>query len=327
MFGSVFGQAVNFIDRRFVLNAVLPSLVFWGGLVLLAAQGAGWETASRWWTARAGLEQALLIGGTVAGLLLFSFVAAGRVTSLTRLWEGYWPGGTCSWLAVRRIRRHTDLWDSLNLEKAPDYMRRFYSFPVRKADVLPTRLGNVLRAAEDYPGDEERYGMDAVFYWPRLYLVLPTETRSLVEDHRSALDRMILLASLAVAFPPAALILIAVAHTSWPAWAISTAVALLTGTAAYQGAVSAAVAFGDVVRSCFDNYRRALLEQLGFALPASLETERKLWGALKQQLYQRGTSDPSALVLATREHVPGPGADEQDDLPGQGADLLPDHLP
>lgn len=298
MFGSVFGQAAGFLDRRFVLNVVLPALAFWSGLALLAAQGTGWAATSRWWVARSGFEQTLLVGGAVAGMLLFSFVAATLVTSLTRLWEGYWPGGTTSWLARRRIRHHTGRWDSLDLDDDRDYMRRFYSFPVRKADVLPTRLGNVLRAAEDYPGDDERYGMDAVFYWPRLYLVIPDEIRSLVADHRSGLDRMILLASLAVAFPPASLIVAVVAHASCLTWVVSAAVAVLTGMVAYQGAVSAAVAFGDVIRSCFDNYRRSLLGQLGVRLPDSLEAERKLWGSIKQQLYQRGTDDPSLLKLA-----------------------------
>jgi hypothetical protein len=307
MFGSVFGQTAGFLDRRFVLNIVLPSLAFWGGLAILAAEGAGWATASRWLTARTGFEQALLVGVAVAGLLLFSFVLAGLVTSLTRLWEGYWPGGTGSWLAARRIKRHTSRWDRLDLGDDLGYMRRFYRFPIRKADVLPTRLGNVLRAAEDYPGDDERYGMDAVFYWPRLYLVLPAETRALVEGYRSGLDRMVLLASLAVLFPFAGLIVLALAGTSWLAWAVSAVVALFVGVATYQGAINAAVAFGDVIRSCFDNYRRTLLERLGLPLPASLAAERKLWGALKQQLYQRGTDDPSVLELTADEDMPGIG--------------------
>ena len=81
------------------------------------------------------------------------------------------------------------------------------------------------------------------------------------------------LASLAVVFPFGGLIALALAGTSWLAWVVSAVVALLVGAAAYQGAVSAAVAF-DVIRSCFDNYRRTLLEQLGMPLPVSLEAER-----------------------------------------------------
>ena len=162
MFGTVFGQTANFIDRRFFLNIVLPSLAFWGGLALLAAQGAGWAVASHWWSNRTGFEQALLVGGAVGGLLLFAFLAAGQVTPLTRLWEGYWPGRAASRLAARRGRSHLRRWGRLDLADSGQYMQRFYGYPVRKADVMPTRLGNVLRAAEDYPGDDERYGMDAV---------------------------------------------------------------------------------------------------------------------------------------------------------------------
>jgi hypothetical protein len=303
VFGSLFGQATGFLDKRFVLNVALPALGFWGGLALLAAGGAGWGSAAHWWSARTGFEQTLLVGAAIAGLLLFSYLASGLVTPLTRLWEGYWPGGPDSKLAGWRISRHRGRWNALDLTDDIDYMRRFYGFPVRKADVLPTRLGNVLRAAEDYPGDDERYGMDAVFYWPRLYLVLPSDTRSLAEGYRSGLDRMILLASLAVAFPPAALVVLAFARTSWLAWWIATAVSVLVGMAGYLGAVSAAVAFGDVLRSCFDNYRRTLLAQLGMIPPSTLEEERKLWATLKQQLYQRGSNDPSLLVFTT-----GPGS-------------------
>jgi hypothetical protein len=304
--GSIFSQATGFLDKRFVLNVVLPALGFWGGLALLAAGGAGWASAAHWWSARTGFEQALVVGAAVAALLVFSFVASGLVTSLTRLWEGYWPGGMTSTVAKWRIGRHLNRWNALNLADDIGYMSRFYGFPVRKADVLPTRLGNVLRAAEDYPGDDERYGMDAVFYWPRLYMVLPADVRSLAQDYRSGLDRMILLASLAVAFPPAALIVLALANTSWLAWGVATVVSILVGFVGYHGAVSAAFAFGDVLRSCFDNYRRTLMTQLGLTPPTSLEDERKLWGALKQQLYQRGTDDQTLLVFSsgTGDHQP-----------------------
>jgi hypothetical protein len=306
VFGSVFTSASGFLDKRFVLNLLLPALAFWGGLALLAVQGTGWKASARWWTARSGFEQVLLVGAAVTGLVLFAFVASGQVTSLTRLWEGYWPGGAGSWPAARRIESHRRRWDRLDTEQDVEYMRRFYGFPVSKADVLPTRLGNTLRAAEDYAGDDERYGMDAVFYWPRLYLLLPAETRTLVEDYRSGLDRMVLVASLAVAFPFAGLVVLAVAHTSWLAWAVPAAVALLLAWAAYEAAVSAAVAYGDVVRACFDLYRRTLLQQYGLVLPASLEDERRLWGTLKQQLYQRGADDPSALAWVTSPGTQAP---------------------
>lgn len=57
------------------------------------------------------------------------------------------------------------------------------TFPLKKTGqdiqteaVLPTRLGNILHSYEDYP--QSRYGMNSVFFWPRLWLVLDKDTRN-----------------------------------------------------------------------------------------------------------------------------------------------------
>lgn len=41
--------------------------------------------------------------------------------------------------------------------------------------IWPTRFGNVMASYEYYP--ETRYGMDSAFYWYRLWLVIPDDTR------------------------------------------------------------------------------------------------------------------------------------------------------
>jgi hypothetical protein len=293
VFGSVFDKATGFLDKRFALNLLLPSLAFWGGIVLLAVQGAGWASAVERWAHLSGLEQVLVTGAAVAVLMLFAFVVGGQVTALTRQWEGYWP----RWLGPLTNRgkaRESARWDK-TVHGDNGYMRRFFQFPVRKEDVLPTRLGNALRAAEDYSGDDERYGVDAVFFWPRLYLILPADARTQVDEGRSAMDRMVLLASLAVAFPVAALGTIALAGTAWRAWLLASIVAVAVAVLGYRAAVAAAMAFGDLVRSCFDLYRRALLTQLGLTLPATLPAERELWRALQQQLYRRTSEHPELI--------------------------------
>jgi hypothetical protein len=313
VFGSVFDKATGFLDKRFVLNLLLPALAFSGGLALLATRGAQWGAWTTWWTRHSGFEQVLLIGAAIAGLFVFAFILSGQVVALTRLWEGYWPRGREAWPAAWRIARHRKRWDRLDLQRDDDYMRRYYGFPVGKGDLLPTRLGNALRAAADYAGDDERYGMDAVFYWPRLYLgeLGPADTRTLVEDYRSGLDRMVLLASLAAIFPFAGLVVRAVADASWLAWLVSAVVALLVAWLAYEAAVRSAVAFGDVVRACFDLYRRPLMKQFGLALPDSLAVERSRWATIMQQLYQRGADDPSLLVWTA-------GDDEKPQRPPTG---------
>jgi hypothetical protein len=76
--------------------------------------------------------------------------------------------------------------------------------------------------------------------------------------------------------------------------------------AAYRGAVSAALVFAEVVRGCFDLYRHDLIKQPGYAIPASLEDERRLWHNLAQQLTRLGADDERALRYATAPTAPAP---------------------
>ena len=288
MFGSVLGKATGFLEKRFVLDLVLPCLVFTGGITLLAARGTRWPKAVAFWTSLTGFEQVLVIGAAVTFLLIFAFVAGGRINALTRLWEGYWPGalGRLTKLELARWRR-------LDLTDDDAYTTRYYGFPAREADVLPTRLGNTLRAAETYPGD--RYGADAVFLWPRLYVILPADARTEIGNGRSSMDRMVLLASLAAAFPLVSLGTSWWAGTGWKDWLIGALVSLAVAVVAYRAAVAAAQVFGDLVRAAFDLYRRDLLKKLGFAPPRRPEDERELWTAVQQQLYRRAADRPELI--------------------------------
>jgi hypothetical protein len=54
--------------------------------------------------------------------------------------------------------------------------------------VLPTRLGNILRAAEMYP--YERYGMDGITLWSKLFKTLPKEFQ---EEIETAYDELLFL--------------------------------------------------------------------------------------------------------------------------------------
>jgi hypothetical protein len=169
---------------------------------------------------------------------------------------------------------------------------------------MPTRLGNVLRTAESYPGDKERWELDAVFWWPRLYLVLPDSARSQVDDARAALDQLIVLAWLSGAFAVVALALTG-AGLALPVGLGCAGGGLLLSRAAYQAAVTSAAAFGELLRACFDLYRGDVLKQLGWAMPPTLDEERELWAALGQQLYRRGVSTArDALLKAPRQPPP-----------------------
>jgi hypothetical protein len=128
-----------------------------------------------------------------------------------------------------------------------------------------------------------------VFWWPRLYLIIPDSARQQVDDARASMDQMVVLSLLSVAF---AAVAVGFGVTGLPlvVWVSCTAGALVLSWLTYRAAITSAAVFGDLVRSCFDLFRNDLLSHLGWPLPETLPDERALWNALGQQLYRRGTS-------------------------------------
>jgi hypothetical protein len=68
--------------------------------------------------------------------------------------------------------------------------------PLNEIDIMPTQLGNVLRASEAYA--EERYYVDPIHAWPRLFAVLPRQFILDMEEKHNRL--MFLLNSSLLAF-------------------------------------------------------------------------------------------------------------------------------
>jgi hypothetical protein len=65
------------------------------------------------------------------------------------------------------------------------------AFPIERASgksyvELPTRLGNILTAFEGY--SERVYGLDAIFYWPRLWGILDKDLRSELSTAQAMTD-------------------------------------------------------------------------------------------------------------------------------------------
>jgi hypothetical protein len=223
------------------------------------------------------------------------------------IWEGYWPKNVRR-LGIRLERRRYRLLDDADPWEST---RKVLEFPSQVDDFLPTRLGNVLLAAENY--SRERYGLDSVFFWPRQYLLLPNEVRVIVDDARRAIDQLVVIATLAV-FAVCSALGLGLAGAVWSCisapcvvWVPSALGAVVLAYLTYRSAVSAASTFGDLVRSVFDLYRADLLAKLGVAAPKSREVEPRIWEALGQQLFRGGTSSPydDALIQYRRETVAG----------------------
>jgi len=303
MFGSLFDKVTGLFDKRFVLALLLPAFAFAAGCGALAAAMTGWHTTTAWWAHLGAGRQVTAGVAAAAAVVLLATIAGTQVVAMTRLLEGYW-GTRWAGRTLGRLGRQRQA--SRRTKMASDtselgYLNSYLAFPPEPSPVLPTRLGNALRAAEAYPGDEERWGLDAAFWWPRLYLVMPDSARAQVDDARSALDQLTVLSVLSGSFAVVSLGL-SCAGLNLAAGLGCAAGALLLSRVTYLAAVTSANVLGELVRSCYDLYRYDLLARLGWPAPATLEQERQLWAALGQQLYRRGTSRVGeALLNAPRQ--------------------------
>jgi hypothetical protein len=154
-----------------------------------------------------------------------------------------------------------------------------------RAPVLPTALGNRLRAAEERAG--RPYGLDALLTWPRLYHALPQEVLLTVSRSRNQLDTA---ARLSLSFALTSLVTagLLLTHAWW--LSLPAAFAVLSGFA-YRSAVHAATTYGNTVAAVVDVYRLRLLQEMRVALPADTEAERTLNGRLTA-LWSRNDQDP-----------------------------------
>lgn len=295
MLSTVVGKAADLLDKRFLVGLFLPSAGFFAALGALAFTGVGWDKPYNFWKATPTAGHWTLGVVIAAGVLLFAVLLGTQVILLMQIWEGYWRPRwlrvPATWVQKCRYARLSD--------SADDTLRRVQQYPTLTDAFLPMRLGNVLLSAENY--SRERYGLDSVYFWPRQYLALPSEVRSIVDDARRSIDQLIVIASLAVVTAVGA---VAMACASWrmPAtvsaplavWGPSALVATMIAYASYRSATSAAVVYGDLVRSAFDLYRGEVLEKLGVPAPKTRELERQTWEALGQFLFRGGTNSRAA---------------------------------
>ena len=237
------------------------------------------------------------IGGI--GVLVFLSVGLGLVIhpiqfSLVQFFEGYW-GTTRIAQTIRsqRILRYqrfcNDLHDeaikagtelaSLKRNKAPvrraqlisrqdEAMRILGNYPHAPSQVMPTRLGNMLRRYESQAGHQ--YGMDALQVVPHLLLVAPANHVDYVNDQRSQLDLAVRMTFISAIASATAVIFL------WPYryWVLIALIPYALAYLSYRGSVIAAGHYGSAFDTLINLDRFVLYEQLHLPLPAGTAMER-----------------------------------------------------
>jgi hypothetical protein len=272
---DLLSKATELLERRFLLNAFLPVLVFLGSYATVLAYATGelphllhvWQSASTATTL-------LLIAGTFALCWFLAGIVASQWRNLIQLLEGWMLPGRL----LTAWGRHASAAHVLEKKKLPRE-DTFYLYPEDEEDVLPTRLGNVLRSAEKYAYD--RYAADTVLLWTRLGHLFPA---TFLANHTSYLASLEFLSVLTVglsALSAASALTLAVTGHG----ALIFVVVLLGGHIfaylAYLSAIQAAVQYGETLRAAFDMYRTELLVRMRMGVPSSLEDEQNRWRILR----------------------------------------------
>lgn len=274
------------LDRNFAIAYLLPCVLFVlsGYQIIRRLSDLGWfqQFAASDVTTRATTFLA------IAGILSVFLALAN--TFLIRRLEGYgWPYTWLPFLTTSQLCRYRDIlykiedyddyWDDflaiggLKLASARqerDALLRslVVNFPDRESAILPTSIGNIIRAFEVY--SRVTYGLDSIPGWPRLLRVVPDRYLQYVHNAKAKFDFCVnsiylLLALLFVIL----MSLMTPRHIDWLIIWIAVDISLIV--VLWHMAKQAAIGWGSIFKSAFDLYIDKLAEELGYSAPLNKE--------------------------------------------------------
>jgi hypothetical protein len=183
-----------------------------------------------------------------------------------------------------------------------DLWRATANFPEDVDLVLPTRLGNVIRAYERY--SDVVYGIEAIVVWPRLFMIIPEQARERIREAEASFNFSInMLFAGSVTVVACGIMMAYGLYQEDIAKAVLTTniftlpIALILAVSGFFIWFSwwrlpdAARERGDQVKSIFDLYRKQLAEGLGLRLPATETEERKMWEFVSRRMSMRVADD------------------------------------
>lgn len=277
LLGTITGT--THMGRYFTVVSALPSASFVSYGYLLVESGA--------WSGPVRFEEAVRNIDLKSGVLLALMSFAAAVTlhplqfALIQLLEGYWGRSLIGRrLALLRVMHHRRVSARLEQESDDDFESRtehpvaaavrrqeasrlLQSYPEQPDDILPTRLGNVLRRYERHGGSQ--YGIDLVSTAPRLSMVAQERELQYVADQRTQLElavRVAVLAMIAALFT----VMVMWRHGAWLLLALAP---YCISYLAYRGAVVAAHEYGTALAVMVELNRFALYERLHRQIPGS----------------------------------------------------------
>jgi hypothetical protein len=268
-------------------------VIFAGSIVavwLIASRrvGPAWHA----WSAATFSTQLSLIFAALAMVWLAAGFLDSQLRNLTQLYEGYTLIRLMPRAAERAIAWHRDRYEILTergnagLPLRSRYREDIYiQYPYRKRNLLPTRLGNVIRSAEEYA--EIRYHADYLIIGPRLSHLCSERFVLEYETFRSAMQFSLVVSFLSGAFTVLAGVIV-LAYASSPILFMICVVAGVTlAHIGYGTAVTSAMEYGEQIRASVDLYRNELLVRLRYPIPDGFAQETEYWLDLRQTIRDR----------------------------------------
>ncbi|HZD71959.1 MAG TPA: hypothetical protein VFA45_24505 [Actinomycetes bacterium] len=245
-------------------------------------------------------------GGLVLAFASFAIamILALNSLSLYRFLEGYmcWP----AWLYDSFRKKQVNRWMRLRRQvMAADAERdatqmalleeKLKRYPSHEKYIVPTRLGNALRALETY--GYARYNLDSQALWYELEAVAPESLQKQTEDGRVGIDFFVSSIYLSAFFSILAII---VGIIQWNGTVLVAGIlAPLLIPLLYQRAVVSTTEWQAAVQALINVGRVKLASELGLTMPPTLDEERKMWGAVADLvLYGDADADDEALGKA-----------------------------
>lgn len=170
-------------------------------------------------------------------------------------------------------------------------------YPADLNDVLPTRFGNALRAAEDHA--VQRYGFDGVTFWPRLIHVIPESYKATIDSTRNELSFLVNMSILSVVF--SFFCILAIFHTMVTTNVISGNVVVFGSFAGsvlkylvaaglgmiacgffYNTSIISLGSFTLTIRASFDLFRLDLLKKFELVRPKDFNEEFDTWANINE---------------------------------------------
>jgi flagellar biosynthesis regulator FlaF len=215
----------------------------------------------------------------VLGTLFWGWLISLADMPIYMIYEGrrFWPRPFREWGLARERRRLARIQQNTTAELARIDRRLFLENSIELLNFaldssgnpevrFPTRIGNLITAYETHT--RVKYGLDAIFYWPRLWVVLDKDLRDEVDNQQAIADSAVY-TSFAIFVTAAILVCYAVANgvlhsrladVPSPLGLLSLAAGCVgVGYAIYRVSLFAHAQFGELFKAVFDQHRKKLI--------------------------------------------------------------------